>query len=229
MTTDPDKLLRISHAHVTMATDLPAAIVRAGERRAATLAAGGALDLADAVFATDCLAAHVETNEAMLRATEGDYPAESVARAQRANQRLAEALAEARAGLERGDDPRVVHTRIKLLVAVVAMQHRATEIGMAMSTAEAAVGAQPAERTLYGRTLQIRELRLDLQRLARGRLTHAAEIQSATVATRDTEGPMVAILPSADGTPVVRDVVLNAEGRWSDGNFTTLSEDDGEP
>lgn len=53
--------------------NLAAAIVRAGERRAATLAAGGALDLADAVFTIDCLAAHVETNEAMLRATEGDF------------------------------------------------------------------------------------------------------------------------------------------------------------
>jgi len=43
------------------------------------------------------------------------------------------------------------------------------------------------------------------------------------------EAAMVAILPSADGAPVVRDVVLNAEGRWSGGDFPTLSEDDGEP
>lgn len=238
MTTDPDKLVRIARAHVTMATDLAAAIVRAGERRAATLAAGGALDLADAVFAIDCLAAHVATNEAMLRATEGDYPAESVARAQRAKQRLAEALAEARAearaGLERGDDPLLVHTRLKIVLAMAAFESEQLRIDMAMRAALRVAGAeQPDGPRSVVRVppegVVRRDLGRDLSLVFRGRTTEVDEFQNAPGVVLAAESPMVAILPSADGTPVVRDVMLNAEGRWSEGDFTTLSEDDGEP
>ena len=238
MTTDPDKLLRIAHAHVTMATDLAAAIVRAGEHRAATLAAGGALDLADAVFTIDCLAAHVEINEAMLRATEGDYPAESVARAQRAKQRLAEALAEARAearaGLERGDDPLLVHTRLKIVLAMAAFEFEQLRIDMAMRAALWVVGAeQPADARPVVRVppevVVRRDLGRDLSQMFRGRTTDIDEPRKAPGVVLAAEAAMVAILPSADGAPVVRDVVLNAEGRWSGGDFTTLSEDDGEP
>lgn len=234
MTTDPKKLLRIARAHVTMATDLAAAIVRAGERRAAALAAGGVLDLADAVFAIDCLAAHVETTEAMLRATEGDYPAESVARAQRANQRLAEALAEARAGLERGDDPLVVHTRLKIVLAMAAFEFEQLRIDMAMRAALWVAGAeQPADARPVVRVppegVVRRDLGRDLSQMFRGRTTDIDEPRKAPGVVLAAEAPMVAILPSADGAPVVRDVVLNAEGRWSGGDFTTLSEDDGEP
>lgn len=231
---DSDRLPRIAHAHVTMATDLAAAIVRAGERRATTLAAGGVRDLADAVFAIDCLAAHVETNEAMLRATEGDYPAESVARAQRANQRLVEALAEARAGLERGDDPLAVHTRLKIVLAMAAFQSEQLRIDTAMRAALRAPGAEqpdgprPMVRALP-KGLVSRDLGRDLSQVFRGRLTHADEPQNAPGVALAAEGPMVAILPSADGTPVVRDVVPNAEGRWSEGDLCTLDEDDGEP
>lgn len=261
MTTDPDKLLRIAHAHVTMATDLAAAIVRAGERRAATLAAGGVLDLADAVFAIDCLAAHITTNEAMLRATEGDYPAESAARAQTMNRRLAEAVSEARAGLERGDDPLLVHTRLKIVLAMAAFASEQLRIDTAVRVAgaEQPDGSRPVVRALPRRLVSL-DLGRDLSRVFRGRLTHADQRTSAPVMLDPdavqagvfvtahgtpieyddtpgvrqcervvTDGPMVAILPSADGAPVVRDLVLNAEGRWSEGDFTTLSEDDGEP
>lgn len=223
MTTDPDKLVRIAQAHVTMATDLAAAIVRAGERRAATLAAGGVLDLADAVFAIDCLAAHVATNEAMLLATEGDYPAESVARVQRANQRLAEAVAEARAGLERGDDPLLVHTRLKLLIAVAAMQ--SPENNAPMDAIAAVGGFQPAERSLYGRSVQMRELRLDLTRQERRRLTQADQFTSEPVML-DPDAVQAGVPVTAHGTPIEYD---DTPGITQVARTVTLDEDDGEP
>lgn len=227
---DSDRLLRIAHVHVTMATDLAAAIVRAGERRAATLAAGGALDLADAVFAIDCLAAHVETTEAMLRATEGDYPAESVARAQRANQRLVEALAEARAGLERGDDPLVVHTRLKIVLAMAAFQSEQLRIDMAMRAALWVVGAeQPADARPVVRVLPERlwcqDLVRDFRVVHRGRQCHIDKLKGTPVML-DPDAVQAGVSVTADGTPIGYD---DTPGVRQCARAVTLDEDDGEP
>lgn len=234
MTTDPDKLLRIARAHVTMATDLAAAIVRAGERRAATLAAGGALDLADAVFTIDCLAAHVEINEAMLRATEGDYPAESVARAQRAKQRLAEALAEARAearaGLERGDDPLLVHTRLKIVLAMAAFEFEQLRIDMAMRAALWVVGAeQPADARPVVRVpperLWCQDLVRDFRVVHRGRQCHIDKLKGTPVML-DPDAVQAGVSVTADGTPIEYD---DTPGVRQCARAVTLDEDDGEP
>lgn len=230
MTTDPDKLLRIAHAHVTMATDLAAAIVRAGERRAATLAAGGVLGLADAVFAIDCLAAHVETTEAMLRATEGDYPAESVARAQRANQRLAEALAEARAGLERGDDPLLVHTRLKIVLAMAAFQSEQLRIDTAMRAALRAADAErpadprPVVRVLPER-LWCQDLVRDFRVVHRGRQCHIDKLKGTPVML-DPDAVQAGVSVTANGTPIEYD---DTPGGRQCVQAVTIDEDDGEP